>query len=154
LGVGVEVIPLIFSKALHVTDLTLKQPEVALVRSRSGKWNFSSLGGNASQQKQSAPSPSDQSSRGNPSQQKQPLPSGSDQSLQSLSVAKLSIKDGLISVTEQSSHATPHVYKNVNLTVKNFSFTSQSPFTLSAGLPGGGGNVTLDGLAGPINPND
>src|SRR5689334_25266290 len=32
LGVGVEVMPLIFSKTLHVTDLTLKQPEVALVR--------------------------------------------------------------------------------------------------------------------------
>lgn len=134
LGVGVEVMPLIFSKTLHVTDLTLKQPEVALVRSKSGKWNFSSLGGNASQQKQ-------------------PAPSGSDQSLQSLSVAKLSIKDGLITITDQSSRAKPHVYKNVNLTVKNFSFVSQFPFTLSADLPGGG-TVGLDGQAGPINPTD
>lgn len=134
LGVGVEVMPLIFSKTLHVTDLTLKQPEVALVRAKSGKWNFSSLGGNAPQQKQ-------------------PAPSGSDQSLQSLSVAKLSIKDGLITITDQSSRAKPHVYKNVNLTVKNFSFVSQFPFTLSADLPGGG-TVSLDGQAGPINPND
>ena len=134
LGVGVEVMPLIFSKTLHVTDLTLKQPEVALVRAKSGKWNFSSLGGNASPQKQ-------------------PAPSGSDQSLQSLSVAKLSIKDGLITITDQSSRAKPHVYKNVNLTVKNFSFVSQFPFTLSADLPGGG-TVGLDGHAGPINPND
>jgi len=134
LGVGVKVFPLIFSKALHVTDLTLKQPEVALVRAKSGKWNFSSLGGNASQQKQ-------------------PAPSGSDQSLQSLSVGKLSIKDGLISITDQSSRAKPHVYKNVNLTVKNFSFISQFPFTLSADLPGGG-TVSLDGQAGPINPAD
>ena len=70
-----------------------------------------------------------------------------------LSVAKLSIKDGLISVTEQSSRAKPHVYKNVNLTVKNFSFVSQFPFTLSAELPGGG-TVSLDGQAGPINPTD
>ena len=134
LGVGVEVMPLIFSKTLHVTDLTLKQPEVALVRVKSGKWNFSSLGGNASQPKQ-------------------PAPSGSDQSLQSLSVAKLSIKDGLITITDQSSRAKPHVYKNVNLTVKNFSFVSQFPFTLSADLPGGG-TVGLDGQAGPINPSD
>ena len=59
LGVGVEVMPLIFSKTLHVTDLTLKQPEVALVRAKSGKWNFSSLGGNTPQQKQPAPSGSD-----------------------------------------------------------------------------------------------
>src|SRR5580698_9150656 len=44
LKVGVEMMPLIFSKALHVTTLTLENPEVSLVRSASGKWNFSSLG--------------------------------------------------------------------------------------------------------------
>jgi AsmA protein len=152
LGVGVEVFPLIFSKALHVTDLTLKQPEVALIRSRSGKWNFSSLGENASQQKQ-APSAPAQSAPSNAPPQNQAVPSGSDQSLQTLSVGKLSIKDGLISMTDQSSRAKPHVYKNVNLTVKNFSFVSQFPFTLSADLPGGG-TVNLDGQAGPINPAD
>ena len=44
LNVGVELIPLIFSKTLHVTDLTLDGPEIALVRSENGdKWNFSSL---------------------------------------------------------------------------------------------------------------
>src|SRR5439155_2313880 len=44
LDVGVEIIPLILSKTLHVTDLTLSQPQVALLRDRSGKWNFSTLG--------------------------------------------------------------------------------------------------------------
>jgi AsmA protein len=44
LKVGVEMMPLIFSKALHVTNLTLENPEVSLVRSASAKWNFSSLG--------------------------------------------------------------------------------------------------------------
>src|SRR5216684_4082114 len=45
LNVGVELIPLIFSKAVHVTDLSLDRPEIALVRSENGdKWNFSSLG--------------------------------------------------------------------------------------------------------------
>ena len=47
LKVGVELIPLIFSKTLNVTDLTLNQPEINLVRSQNGeKWNFSSLGNN------------------------------------------------------------------------------------------------------------
>src|SRR5947199_6190402 len=45
LKVGVELIPLIFSKALYVTQLTLDQPQIMLLRSASGKWNFSSLGG-------------------------------------------------------------------------------------------------------------
>src|SRR5439155_3756700 len=40
LNVGVEIIPLIFSKTLHVTELTLSQPQVNLLRDRSGKWNF------------------------------------------------------------------------------------------------------------------
>jgi len=43
LDVGVEIIPLILSKTLHVTDLTLSQPQVALLRDRSGKWNFYTL---------------------------------------------------------------------------------------------------------------
>ena len=47
LKVGVEMIPLIFSKTLNVTELTLNQPEISLVKSENGeKWNFSSLGGN------------------------------------------------------------------------------------------------------------
>src|SRR5258708_3574326 len=45
LKVGVELIPLIFSKTLNVTELTLNQPAISLVRSENGeKWNFSSLG--------------------------------------------------------------------------------------------------------------
>ena len=45
LKVGVEVMPLILSKTLHVTDVTLDKPEISLLRDASGKWNFSSLGG-------------------------------------------------------------------------------------------------------------
>src|SRR5207247_3733081 len=44
LNVGVEVIPLIMSKTLHITDITLSKPQVMLLRSPSGKWNFSTLG--------------------------------------------------------------------------------------------------------------
>src|SRR5246127_3758331 len=46
LKVGVEMIPLIFSRALNVTELTLDQPQINLVKSEDGnRWNFSSLGG-------------------------------------------------------------------------------------------------------------
>src|SRR6202140_1454973 len=44
LKVGVEVMPLIFSKTLHVTDITLDKPEIVLLKTAAGKWNFSSLG--------------------------------------------------------------------------------------------------------------
>src|SRR5882762_1385681 len=45
LKVGVELVPLIFSKTLNVTDLVLDQPSISLVRSVDcEKWNFSSIG--------------------------------------------------------------------------------------------------------------
>jgi AsmA protein len=130
LGVGVELMPLIFSKQLKVTDLTIEQPQVVLLHTAAGKWNFSTLGG------------------------KTEKPAASKGSVNpDLSVGKLSVKNGSVSIDNISDRAKPQVYQNVNITVQNFSFTSNFPFTLSAGMPGGG-NVKLDGTAGPIGPTD
>jgi AsmA protein len=136
LNVGVELTPLIFSKQLHVTELSLTEPQVTLLRASSGRWNYSTLGGNAA----SKPAPPATSSDANSFQQ-------------NLSVAKLTIKDGRVSIAETKAPAKAHVYDNVNIEVKNFSFASQFPFTLSARLPGGG-TLKLDGTAGAISPND
>src|SRR5437899_501942 len=44
--VGVEMIPLIFSRTLNITQVTLDQPQISLVKSENGeRGNFSSLGG-------------------------------------------------------------------------------------------------------------
>lgn len=133
LKVGVEVMPLIFSKTLHVTELTLDRPEITLLHAASGQWNFSSLGGGA---KASAPSPSSGSSGTN-----------------KLTVSKLSVDNGRLSVGKANSSAKPQVYDDVDITVTDFSFTSPFPFKLSAKLPGGG-DLKLDGKAGPINADD
>jgi len=135
LDVGVDLIPLIFSKALHVNDLTLTQPQIFLVHTPSGKWNFSSLGGNAAAKPQA------------------PAAKSADTSNPDLSVAKLNVKDGRVTVSQANSSVKPRIYDKVNIEVRNFSFTSQFPFTLTANLPGGG-NVKLDGTAGPVNPTD
>src|SRR5271166_5507690 len=37
--VGVELMPLIFSKTLNVTDVTIDSPQVSLIRSAGGEWN-------------------------------------------------------------------------------------------------------------------
>lgn len=172
LNVGVELMPLVFSKTLHVTELTLSQPQVNLLRNRSGKWNFSTLGaaspakktgaissstaGQASpssgaEAKKSSPAAPGESSAQNAKDASNPK---SEQSMeQNLSVEKLSIKGGQISVADSAAPSKAHVYKNVDLTLKNFSYTSQFPFTLTADLPGGG-SEKLDGTAGPINTND
>src|SRR6476659_7825002 len=41
--VSVEMMPLLFSRSVRVTALTLKEPELVLLRAPSGKWKFSSL---------------------------------------------------------------------------------------------------------------
>ncbi len=133
LKVGVEVWPLITSKQLHVTDITLEQPEITLLKTAAGKWNFSSLGGNTT--KASTPSNSGSSAPAN------------------LSVGKLSVTDGKLIVGTANSKAKPHVYDKVNITVSNFSPTSQFPFKLTAKLPAGG-DADIRGQAGPINASD
>jgi AsmA protein len=133
LKVGVELMPLILSKTLHITDITLDTPQISLLRSASGKWNFSSVGGTSTA--------------------KTAKPADNSGSANTLSVKKLNVKDGSVSVNRANSSIKPHVYEKVNITVSNFSFGSQFPFTLSAGLPGGG-EVKLDGKAGPVNPAD
>jgi AsmA protein len=134
LKVGVEIMPLITSKELRVTDITLDQPEITLLKTSDGKWNFSSLGGSATQ-KASAPSNSGSSAPAN------------------LSVGKLSVTDGKLIVGKPNSKAKPHLYEQVNITVTNFSPTSQFPFRLTAKLPAGG-SADISGKAGPINSAD
>ena len=172
LNVGVEMLPLILSKTLHITELTLTQPQVNLLRDRSGKWNFSTIGTASPTKKTGATPPSSagqapppsgteatKTSPATPSESpvqnaKETSNPKSESSIeQNLSVAKLTIKNGQVSIADTAKANKAHVYKNVNLTVKNFSYTSQFPFTLSADLPGGG-NINLDGNAGPINPSD
>ena len=45
LEVGVELMPLIFSKQLNVTGIVLDEPQITLLKASNGTWNFSSLGG-------------------------------------------------------------------------------------------------------------
>src|ERR1700751_1298558 len=79
LRVGVEVWPLITSKALHITGLTIEKPEVDLVRNQQGKWNISTLGNNTgSQPKQGASAP---------------------QAVPDFEVAKLELEDGSATVS-------------------------------------------------------
>ena len=133
--VGVELIPLIFWKTLNVTEVTLNQPEISLVKSENGeKWNFSSLGGNNT----SAPKPASAStSSGTPN----------------VSVAKVNVKDGRLTISRAGSNEKPHVYDKVNIEVTNFSLTSSFPFNMTAQLPADG-SLKLDGKAGPVDANN
>ncbi len=137
LKVGVELMPLIFSKTLHVTELTLNQPVISLVKSENGeKWNFSSIGG------QPTATPLAETKK----TEAQPAAGSSG----NLSVSKLNVRDGRLTLSRAGSKEKPRVYDKVNITVTNFSFVASFPFKITAQLPGGG-TLNLDGKAGPID---
>jgi AsmA protein len=133
LKVGVEVMPLVFFKTLHVTGITLDEPQITLLKTASGKWNFSSIGGSAPPAAQ-APATEPQAAQ----------PRGA------LSVDKLTVANGRLLLGEANSSEKPHVYDKVNVEVTNFSPASQFPFKLTAALPGGG-DLSMTGTCGPIN---
>jgi AsmA protein len=146
LKVGVELMPLIFSKKLNVTEVTLNQPEINLVKSENGeKWNFSSLGSTNPGSPNPAPSAESKPSAP-PRQGSAPASSGNPD----VSVAKLNVNDGRITLSRVGAPDKAKVYDKVDVEVTNFAFSSSFPFKVSASLPGGG-SLTLDGKAGPIN---
>jgi AsmA protein len=131
LKVGVEMMPLIFSKALHVTGVTIEQPEVSLVKNAEGKWNYSSL---ATSDSKAAAKPESQSA-------------ASD-----FTIAKLELKDGRVTISSTTS-PKKHVYDALELEASDVSASSSVPFSLTAKLPGRGG-LKVEGKAGPIDSKD
>jgi AsmA protein len=135
LSVGVELLPLIFSKKLEVRSLTVKDPEVNLIHGPNGTWNYSSLGGAKGASKTPAPS------------------QGSAPATGALSVEKLSIESGKIIVSAAAASAKPSIYQNVDLEASDLSYTSQFPFKLTATGPGNAA-IEVEGKAGPMNAAD
>jgi AsmA protein len=132
--VGVEMMPLIFSRQLNVTEVSIVNPQVLMLKDPSGKWNFSSIGGNSS------------------SAQSKPSSSSSGNSAQSLSIAKLSLEDGQITLGNTNSQKRS-VYTNVNLTATDVAMAKNFPVQFSMGLPGGG-TMKIDGNVGPVDQTD
>jgi AsmA protein len=132
--VGVELMPLIFSKQLKVTSLTIQKPDITLLKNAAGKWNYSTVGATTQTQK-TKPEPSDKAP--------------------DVSVDKFEIAGGTVRVGHSSGHSAgkESVYQNVNLVAHNISATSAMPFTISADMPGGG-TLNLEGQAGPLNSTD
>ena len=138
LSVNLELLPLIFSRAIHVTGLTIDQPSVTLLRSLAGSWNFSTLGASQTQTKSASATSSS---------------SASSSSSSDLSVRSFSLKNGTMVVGNTGANAKSHTYDQVNVKASDLSYTTQFPFELTARTPGNG-SLKLNGKAGPLNPQD
>jgi AsmA protein len=148
--VGVELLPLIFSKQVNVTEIVIEKPQVTLLKDPSGKWNFSSIGGNAPAETKPAESKPAEPKQAEP-KKAEPSASGGN-AAESLSIGKLELKDGQITIGNTNSQKRS-VYAPVNLTASNVSTTSQVPILFSMGLPGGG-TMKIEGKVGPVDAKD
>jgi len=138
LNVGVEMMPLIFSRSLHVTGVSIESPEVILLRNPEGRWNYSSLGGAQARSEQKP------AAKASPAEASGPPPD--------ITVNKLELKDGRIIVGSTNSQKRS-TYDHVDVTASNFSLTSKFPVTVTADLPSGG-KFKLDGAVGPVDQED
>src|SRR3984885_8642180 len=141
-NVGVEVMPLIFSKTLNVTGVVIDSPQVSLIRNAAGDWNYSTLG--ASPQKAQA-----QGAPATPAAKTAPANAPASGAPPAFTVQKLELKNGQITVSSVGS-AKKSNYSNVGVVASNVSLVSKFPVTVTADLPGGG-NFKVDGTAGPVN---
>src|ERR1700733_89799 len=135
--IGVEILPLILSKQIHIRGFSLVSPKVQLLRAANGTWNYSTIG------KSGAPTAQDADTK---------------QAFPDLTVGHVTVENGRFTVGTQpaaggAAGAPARVYDQVNLEVKDFGFRNSFPFTVSAHLPADG-TVSLSGTAGPINQQD
>lgn len=130
--IGVEMGPLIFHREVHITGFTIDQPAITLIRAENGQWNYSSLG--------------------NEGKRKTPT-AETNNLIPNLTVRRIDIKNGVVTVGVVSPQGKAHVYNNLNVNLQNFSFTSTFPFSVEGKLPAGG-SLEISGTAGPFNQRD
>jgi AsmA protein len=128
--VNASIMPLLTGGGLQVSSITLLEPQVTLIHSPQGKWNFSSLGSTSA------------------------APSGKAKAAPNVSVGELNIKDGrIIVVRSGAKKKATSTYTDVNVTAKNVSLTSKMPFEVSAKTPGNG-ELSVTGTAGAVDRED
>jgi AsmA protein len=127
LSLSIDLWQALFSRKLNVSGLAIDTPETVLIQLPSGVWNFSSLGTKSSAR-----------------------PASTNGGM-ALSMKSLKINGARVSLTQGGGK--PDVIENVSIEVKDFSPGAAFPFTLSAKIVGGG-DVALEGKAGPIDPVD
>src|SRR3979490_3298710 len=134
--IGIEMIPLIISREIHVTGFAVDSPKINLLRAANGTWNYSTIGR---------------------AQQNTAANKESSTLIPNLTVGHVSISNGQLTVgttPAPGQPATPRrTYDQLTLEATDFSFQKSFPFTASAHRPGEG-TVSLNGNAGPINPHD
>jgi AsmA protein len=134
--IGVKIFPLLLRREVLIRGFSLQSPKIQLLHASNGTWNYSTIGNSANK-----PGSQDEETQ---------------KTFPNLTVGHVTVENGRITVGNGPSNVanTPaRVYEQVNLDVKNFSFSNSFPFTASAHLPADG-TVNISGTAGPLNQQD
>jgi AsmA protein len=137
--IGVALKPLILGHEVNLRSFQILSPRINIVRAQDGTWNFSSIGRRLAAAAPATGAPA------NPAQ----IPPG----VPDLSVGRIVIENGRVTIASLPAQGPPSVYENVNLTVNDFSFGSKFPFQLSADFLAAGA-ISVMGHIGPIDRND
>lgn len=130
LKIGVELLPLLMSHKLNVTGVTLDSPDIALIQTLKGDWNYATLGSKT--KRDTAPSSGP------------PL---------ALSVKFIRITNGRLSLSTLHGHSKTKQLEQVQIEVDDFSPEASFPYSFSA-KGTGGADLKLKGKAGPIDSAD
>lgn len=151
LSIGIDVMPLIFSRDLRVHSLNFKNPHVELLRTASGEWNFATLGTPAkSAHRNRRPGflpISLKLDQNNPEGATASAPA-----LNSFSVDQMKISDGIV-VFGRAGQPMGPAYQRVSISAQDISQTVAFPFQFEAKTPDGG-KISLKGTLGPMGNND
>src|SRR5262249_1197809 len=118
---------------VSVSALDLQRPVVELIKNKQGTWNFSTLGG----------------------EKKEPAAASTGGSGTSISLDKLSIKDGQIAITDHEQGQPRTVYDHIDLTLSNYRAGAPFDLDLAVHTPGEGAQeLRLKGTVGPVAADD
>jgi uncharacterized protein involved in outer membrane biogenesis len=137
LDVRVALVPLL-RKDLQVKSLRLISPDIALIKSQSGRWNYASLG--------QAPALSQPQSPAGVA----PSSGGQLSTAEQFSLDHLEIANGRLRLIDQQ-HKVQNTYENIDATLDNFAPGKRFDTNATVHIAGRGSQqIRVKGTAGPI----
>lgn len=132
LGIGVDMRQLVMERKLLIRGITIDAPEIQLIQTAAGQWNFSSIGGSK------------------PAGAPPPASSSTSDLASTLSVQSVKISNGRVSLVRPGEK--PLALGALKVEVKDVSPNNAIPFDLAANLETS--PLALAGTIGPLNRED
>lgn len=129
--INVEIIPLL-SKKINITKLILNRPLINIIKNKSGKYNFETIGSDLNSKKKENKSGASNKVDGRP-----------------LFASSIVIKHGQINYLDERNETEFQIQK-IQLAIKDLGFDKKVPVNLEAAILESEPNINIDGIFGPV----